>query len=227
MASGWESADLLTRWNRAVGRPDTDALKDVTKYQYLADAQDAIITRIASISAKVLYGAPKPLITTDGGYTYTFGVDGNGYPLFPMGPAKIFNSLTAIPDYPLIPGVDYLDEGTTIRGPNNLPIPGPGPLYWYGLTPPARMSATVQPILQPPPFRICIMLKAASDWAQTQGVLNANTVDRYEGQYEREFARNMTQVRKHFQAGGAIGRLLLPYGAAGFPSSGMVGLGSN
>lgn len=211
--SGWESADLLARWNRAVGRnyPDgQDSMKDAAKYQLLADAQAAILQRIAGIDARTLFGAPQQLTSGDGGLTYTFGLDGNGYPLFPAGPAKIFNHLNAIPSYSLTPGLDYLDEGTTIRGPNNLPIPGP--LYWYGFTFPGQMSATVQPILEPPSARICIVYKAASDYAETNNVINANTADRYAAKYEVEFGQAMTVIRKHFKGGGACGRLLFPVG---------------
>lgn len=207
--TGWDSADLLTRFNRTAGRPTADSIDDPTKYQYLADAEQYLIQRIAGISAKTLYGAPTLMTSADGGYTYTFGVDGNGYALFPLGRARIYNSLAAIPGYALRPNVDYLDEGVTIRGPNNTPIPGP--LYWYGLTPIQQMSATVQPVLMPPSARICIVLKAVESFAES-AIRNPALADRMTLRLEKEFGQTMTMIRKHFAAGGAMGHLLAPLG---------------
>lgn len=216
--TGWQSADLLARFNLTAGRPSSgDSIADATKYQYLADAEQHILTRIAGISAKTLFGAPALLTTADGGYTYTFGTDGNGYPLFPVGPARIYNSLASIPDYPLTPGVHYLDEGVTIRGPNNTPIPGP--LYWYGLTPVAQLSASVQPVLMPPPTRMLIVIEGVKNFAES-AVRNAELADRMTVRFEREFGHAMTMIRRHFRGGGAMGRLLAPWGV---PSGTLVG----
>lgn len=213
-ASGWDSTDLLSRWNTYAGRPTTaDAMGNPTKYQFLADAQQYVIDRIASIKPSVLYGAPTALTTADGGYTFTFGVDGNGYALFPMGKAGIFPSLQAIPNAPWQPGVDYLDEGTQIRMPNGRQWSGT--LYWYGITPAQQMSAAIQPVLNPPPIRALIVLKAVADYARSAG-RNSDMALTYEAQFEREFGPWMTQLRRHFRGGGAMGPLLQPL----FPTSG-------
>lgn len=208
--TGYQSSDILRTFNQLTGRPATDPIDDPTKYTYLANAEQYILTRIAGISAKCLYGAPTQLTTADGGFTYTFGTDGNGYPLFPIGSAHVYNSLTAIPTYPLTPGRDYLDEGVTIRGMNGQTIPGP--LYWYGLTPTQQMSASVQPILQPPPVRVLIAVKGAEDFANSAGVRNAVLADRMQQRFEVEFGQAMVMIRKHFRGGGAMGRLLAPWG---------------
>lgn len=211
--TGWQSSDLLARFNLLAGRPTSDSITDVTKYQYLADGEQYTLNRIAGISAKTLYGAPAQMTTADGGQTYTFGTDGNGYSLFPMGRAHIYASLNAIPGGAWVPGIDYLDEGTQIRMPNGTSYAGP--LYWYGLTPTQQMSATVQPVLMPPSIRMLDVLKAVESFAQS-AVRNENLADRMEKRYEREFGDAMTLLRKHFASGGGMGRLLYPWGTGGY-----------
>lgn len=210
--TGWQSADLLTRFNQLAGRPDADAIPDATKYQYLADAQQSVVAKIASIAPRVLYNPPTAMTTADGGYTFTFGTDGNGYPLFPMGKTGIFPSLVSIPDYPWQPGIDYLDEGVQIRMPNNRQWSGP--LYWYGITPPQQMSATVQPVLQPPPARILIVIEAVRTFAE-EFARNPALVSTMENKWANEFGPWMTQLRRHFRGGGLLGPLLVPWGRPG------------
>lgn len=208
--TGYESSDLLTRFNRWTGRPSSgDAISDTDKYSRLADAQAELIDEIAGIYPKSLYGAPAQLTTSDGGYTYTFGTDGQGYPLFPIGKARIFNSLSAIPGCPLTPGIDYLDEGITIRAPYNVPIAGP--LYWYGLTPAARLSATQAPVLQPPEGRLIIPVRAAKNFAQ-EANRNPVLAAQLEAEEKTRFGKLMTLLRTHFKGGGGLGSLLYPWG---------------
>ncbi len=83
-----------------------------------SDATDPLATGNKVVSALPAH------FTADGGYTFTFGTDGNGYALFPLGKANIYPSLNAVPNYPWVPGVDYLDEGTQIRMPNNIAYSG-------------------------------------------------------------------------------------------------------
>lgn len=213
-AAGWESTDLLARFKLLAGIPSTNATSDTTWYQYLADAQQAVVTRIASIAPKVLYGAPQALTTADGGLTYTFGTDGNGYPLFPMGRATIYPTLSSIPGGAWLPGIDYLDEGTTIRMPNNTPYTGT--LFWYGLTPVQQLSATVPPVLSPPPLRMLIVLEGVKSYAESF-VRNPALSDRMALRLETEFGQGMTMLRKHFANGGGFGRVLFPWGVPGTP----------
>lgn len=199
--SNWSSADLLTRFNQLAGRPTppqgSDAVLDSEKYQYLSDAQEFVLTQIESIVPRVLYGPPVQLVTTDEGYTFSFGTDGNGYPLFPSGKAGIFSDLSAIPDAPLIPGVDYLDEGTQIRMPNDTQW-NSSPLYWYGITPPQALSDTVQPILQPPSARILIVIEAVRSFAESYA-RNPSLMDMMDRKWERTFGPQMTAIRLHFR----------------------------
>jgi len=161
--TGWQSTDLLSRFNAMAGRPSADAITDTVKYGLLADAQDAVMSRIAAICGKQQNQAPTAMSTADGGYTWTFGTDGNGYALYPLG-ARVYPTLTSIPDYPWTPGLDYLDEGTTIRMPNNMAWTGS--LYWYGIVGPQAISASVQPVIQPPPARILIVIDAVRSFAE-------------------------------------------------------------
>lgn len=216
--TGWQSSDCLTLFNRKAGRPTTDAITDANKYDRLARAQDSVLMEIASVDPRILYGAPTAMTTADGGYTFTFGTDGNGYALFPLGKANIYPSLNAVPNYPWVPGVDYLDEGTTIRMPNNIAYSGT--LYWQGITAPQAMSASVQPVLQPPNARILIVIKAVKDFAQEAG-RNPALADDMTAEWNEEWPRHITQMRKHFQGLQSLGPLAWPYGRAG------MGLGVN
>lgn len=178
------------------GRPATsDAIGDPVKYGFLADGQDSVLTEIAGIVGKVLYGAPIAMTTADSGLTWTFGTDGNGYPLVPLS-AHVYPSLNAIPDYPWNPGQDYLDEGSTIRMMNNIPYSGT--LYWQGVTPPQQISATVQPILNPPAARILIVIRAVQQYAD-EAARNPDLSGQMEVRWMKEFPKQMTLIRKHFR----------------------------
>jgi hypothetical protein len=225
--TGWESSDLLARFNRMADRPapPADAYPDATKYQLLADAQDSVLNKIASVAPRVLYNPPTLMTTSDGGYTFQFGTDGNGYPLFPMGKTRIYQDLDSVPDYPWRPGLDYLDEGTQIRMPNN--IQWSGTLYWYGITPPGELSATVAPVLQPPPARILIVIEAVSMFA-TDFARNGALAQMMEGRWQKEFGPWMTTLRRHFRGGGAMGGLLssnYPVYGGSWGGAGAAGLG--
>ena len=194
--TGWNSADLLRRFNVLAGRPDADGMTPAKKFAYLADAQDSVLTKIASIVPNVLYGAPAALTSSDGGYTWTFGTDGDGYELFPIGKAHIYPDLQSIPTAPLRPGIDYLDEGTRIRMPNQ--VPWDGTLYWYGITPPGLLSATVAPVLQPPSARILIVIEAVMQFAESAG-RDPNLADQMRVRWARDWGPSMTMIRTHLR----------------------------
>lgn len=219
-STGWESTDLLTRFNAFAGRPTTDAITSAQKYQRLSDAQEAVITEISTVAPKPLYGAPALMTTADGGYTYTFGTDGQGYALFPLGKTRIYPSLNAVPDYAWRPGVDYLDEGVQIRMPNNVPFAGP--LYWQGITPPAAITAVVQPVLQPPSSRILIVIKAVESFAE-EFLRNAALADQMRARWDREWPKNCTMIRRHFSGARPSGSVTGSVG--GYGGYGGVGFG--
>ena len=208
--TGWQSSDLLTKFNQYTGRlASGDTITDATKYQYLADAQQEVIGEMVALAPKPFLTAPFDISTnTVDNKVFTFGVDGDGYPAFPMN-CRIYPTASAIPDWPLIPGVDYLDEGTQIRMPNNLTLLYPN-LYVYGVFVPQEMSASVQPVLQPPPARILIALRGASNFLLTNAVRNENAADRLEAKYRQNFNFWITTIRKHFRGGGALRPLVSP-----------------
>jgi hypothetical protein len=202
--AGYESSDLLAWFNRLAGRPDSDALTDPVKYQWLADAQQSVVSRIAAIIPRVLYGAPALLTTADSGKTFTFGTDTNGDAITPMGKVGIYTSLESVPDSPWVEGVDYLAEGVRIRIPGNQAYAGS--LYWRGITPPVDLSASVEPVLQPPPARELIVLKAVQDFAES-AEQDLTLAAAMHGRFTLAFASWMLTYRTQYRSGGVLAPL--------------------
>ena len=211
MSTGYESSDMLRWFDRWAGRnASSDTISPAVKFDYLADAQDYVIQRIAAVSAKTLFAAPYQLTTADGGLTFTYGTDANGYALFPMGQTGIYPTTSSIPGGAWTPGVDYLDEGTTIRMPNAVPYTGT--LFAYGLQMAPRMSQDVQPVLMPPSIRMLIPRRAVAMFAESGNIRNEALANRMSVEFEKEFGDTMTLLRKHVKTSGTMGRMLMPWG---------------
>lgn len=217
--TGYQSTDLLSdfqTWAGVSGSNPTSA----TIYARLSHAQQYVYGMVYATDPRVLYGAPTAMTTADGGLTYTFGTDGQGYDLFPMGDAQIYTSLNAIPSYPWRPGIDYLDEGTKIRMPNGVPYTGT--LYWRGVTAPAAISAATQPSLNPAQARILITIEAVRRYAQEEA-RNPALFQMMENRWNDQWPLWITAMRKHFRgaqrlgplAGAGYGALGAGYGAGG------------
>ena len=203
-ASGWASSDLLTRFNEWAARPTSnDPITDAQKYRRLSDGQDQIILEVANLSGRILYSAPVLMTSADGGYVYTYGVDGNGYALFPLA-GHIYPTLSAVPSYPWVPGVDYLDEGTQIRSLNNAPFPVAP--YWYGISQPQQLSSSVNPVIQPPQARVLIVIRAVQDYAE-EGGRNVELAAIMGARWAREWPVYATQIRKHLRGRRSLGPL--------------------
>ena len=199
--SSYDSPDLLAMWNDATGRVVSgDSITDSQKYARLAKAQNAVVEDIASRHPRCLYptGAIPTLATADQS-VFTFGTG-----ITPMGKTGIFPSLSAIPSNPWQPGVDYLDEGTQIRIPDNGTYAGT--LYWYGITMPADISASQAPGLFPISSRKLIVYRAVADFAAEAG-RNMELANTYEAKYADQFARSMLVWRTAFRGGGALAPL--------------------
>lgn len=160
----WDSADLLKQFNQLAARPTVDRISDTEKYARLAKAEHRIIGELAAVFPDALY--PKgdaPAMTTSDNKIFTFGSDGDGNLLAPLGRAKIYASLSDIPDSPLTEGLDYIWEVTQIRIPND--GTRSGTLYWRGITLPADISDTEPPHLDPAPSRDLIAVEAVRRFA--------------------------------------------------------------
>ena len=199
MAS-FDSAYCLELFGRLASRPSVDEVTDITKYRFLAESQNRVIADIAARAPKVLVGAPIAMVTADS-KVFTFGTDASGFALFPMGNVRIFSTLSAVPDSPLEEGYDYLQEGTQVRIPNNNTYTGT--LYWRGISPPADISASVQPSLFPEAARYLIVLDACRAFMQT-----LDRQDRHDAlamEYGKEMARWLLVWKRQFSNGGALG----------------------
>ena len=171
----YDSADLLARCYRVAQRPTTDAQQtSVDWYAFLTEAQDEWFSHFASICPEVLYGDPVVLTSADGGYTYTFGDDADGDPIFPMGHIEIRTSrngsvLTPTTDWG--GSGDFLLEGNKIRWPNGATRAWgtTGPVARF-ITPPDVISATVEPVLLPKQARILLVYRACAKWARRGGL---------------------------------------------------------
>lgn len=212
----WDSAYLLGYFNRLIGRTGTDAITAVTKYQMLSEAQNEVVADVAAICPHVLYPtapyASLPSVTLSATQQIgTFGTDANGFAKFPMGKSGVFRSLDDIPTNPLIPGMDYMLEGTQIRALNNLTLPAT--LYWYGISQPADINATDQPAIFPEAARELIGIRAAYNFS-TEGGRNPTLAETMMARYGYPLAPNPAQIgrfsgwclvwKNQFRQGGAL-----------------------
>lgn len=208
----YDSAYLLALFNRKAGRPTADSITDASKYERLTESQNRVVAMLSAVAPqslypKVAYGSMPTLTTTDR-QVFTFGNDSNGYPIAPMGKTGIYPSLSAIPDAPWREGIDYLNEGTQIRIPNNRSYGGT--LYWRGITPPPNIDATHQPSLFPEASRELIVMDAvrqfASEYARNPDVVTmmANEWDG-DGIRPGAWATWCLVWKTQFRQGGALG----------------------
>ena len=167
MAALYDSASLLDLFNEKAGRPTTDQVSDAQKYRQLTVSQNRTIAKLSAIAPYSLY--PKvsyddlPTFQTVDNQVFTLGDDANDYPIFPMGKGGVFTSLNNIPDSPWREGVDYMNEGTQIRIPNNRSYSGT--LYWYGIANPSDIDATHQPALFPEASRELLVIDAVRQFS--------------------------------------------------------------
>jgi len=212
--SAYDSADLLALFKSYAGRPTADVITDAQYYARLTRAQDQVVTDIAGTCPWVLYPtvdyASIPTLTTaDGGQTFTFGMDANGYALTPMGEASIYRALTDIPDCPMVKGRDYIPlGGTAIQIPNDNTYNGT--LYWRGISPPGPITATDQPALFPEASRELIAIRAAANFGM-EGSRNTAVYQLYSTTYGYPLAQNTGRFawwcltwRSQFAGGGAL-----------------------
>jgi hypothetical protein len=148
-----------------------------------------VISKVATASAtNTLTFTPDPNV-------FTFGADGDGNAILPIGTVEVYGSLAGIPGGALKPGVDFLIEGTRLRGLNNQPWAGPGPYVRY-IVPPTKISATVAPTLQPVQMRECCIYDAATTYYRI--TKDADMVAASAQQFEEAYLQHLLALRVQF-----------------------------
>lgn len=197
----FDSSWTLSEFNRLAQRPTADEITDAQKYARLAQAQLEVISDIAAIYPYAMYRTGGPTATTTtGGIVHTFGTDGSGHAVAPLGHVWIGRSTATYPDTDLVEGVDYVNEGTQIRMVNERVE---NTLYWHGIPTPTDISASQEPALRPAQARILIVLKAVKNFAE-EGDQNPGLASTMENRYAKEFAKWMLTYKTQFRQGGGI-----------------------
>jgi hypothetical protein len=195
-----DSLDLLARLRFQLRRPTSDeSLTDAQAYQLLTDAQAELIQDVTSAGAGMLLLNTPTLMTTSDNKVFTFGTDADGLPIVPMGKVGIYPSLSAVPDYPLMEGLEFLNEGKQIRIPNDRTYTGP--LYWRGVSEPAPISATSAPTIGVPEGRRLLVWKAAELYATLGDLRDATT---YAAKYQTGLLKLLYRLKTEFGPHGAL-----------------------
>ncbi len=203
----YDSVDLLALTRIECRQPITsDFPQDGDVYQMLSRGQEDVLFRLSVTVPESQYGAPTLLTSADGGNTFTFGTDSDGNNIFPLGAVEIYRTLQAVGDtnQACSSPDDYLFEGDRIRVPNAMTWSGPGP-YARWITPPLKITASVQPVIKPIQARECLVYFGASKLWRVLG--NNDMAAAAMQDYERCFARNQLAMRVQFQNQNAIAGL--------------------
>jgi hypothetical protein len=202
--SGWTSADLLERFQLYLGRGnggvmDADELwTDARAYLWLADAQEAVYADLAPRAPHAFVSAPTLLTSTDGGVTYSFG---SAYPFAHVEVyAQESGGRTLLASTYGTIGGDFVIEGATLRSPGNRTRTySSGP--WARFTAfPARLSASQEPSMQPPPARELILWKALEN--ATEVSTGAMDPTPWQEKYAAALRRWLTVWQTQYQSAG-------------------------
>lgn len=171
----------------------------------LTESQNRVVALMSGVAPmslypQVAYGSIPTLTTTDN-QVYTFGTDPDGYAKFPLGKGGIYQSLNDIPDWPLVPNVDYMVQGQSIRALNNQTLPAT--LYWYGMSQPSDITGISQPALMPEASRELIVIDAVRQFAQ-EWARNPDLESRMEREWDRAWPVWCLAWKTQFAQGGAI-----------------------
>ena len=156
----WDSSDIVARAKRRLNRPSTDeafteSTTDDIWYAFATEAQDRVNRLLGIYVPDATWTVPTQLTTSDSGETYGFGNDVDSEAIFAFGHFKLFENEESIPDYPLVPGVDFTvegtggaDRGTVIRIPANTTrsFVGGGPWARY-VAPSNVITSSTQPTI--------------------------------------------------------------------------------
>jgi len=199
------SPELLELFNDLTGRAATDSVLDTKKYTWLSRAQNEVISEFARVKPEMLYpkvgtSALPQMVTTDNN-VFTFGTSG-GVAIVPVGRVQIYRRLTDIPDRPLKPGWDYLDEVSQIRLPRNRTLAGP--LYYRGIVFPDPITSGNAPALLPGPANELTAIRAAKNFAESGNLRNAALADRMDRRWLTRFPIWCLVLKQQFSSGGAL-----------------------
>lgn len=196
----WDSATLLATCQRLARRPAVDeSYSSIEWYLSLTNGEAKAIGDLSARAPASMFGAPALMLTADGGKTYTLPVDEDGTAPFALGHAEIYSTLEAIPDDPLIPGIDFLAEARAIRMLNNT-ARTTAPYARYVIEP-GTISATLQPRLYPKSARMMDVYAALAEWASRPGSGADPTY--WTKLYEQEFSRVLLQYRAQWNMAAA------------------------
>lgn len=213
MAS-FDSADLLSRLRREIRQPSGTVFPaDADLYVLLGEAQIKVMLDFDRIVPRANIGVPTLMTTADAGYTYTFGTDGDGNALFPLGAVMVYRQQTDVPDFPMVEGVDYLMEGDKIRFPNNRPYSGSTAPYWQGVTMPLKLDGSTAPVLKPIQARMLLVYEAAVRYQTMVGGDTTGFSNKYDtaflqivGALQKQYARQASIAATNPAAGPARAR---------------------
>jgi hypothetical protein len=119
-------AECKATLKRRLGRPTADEAFTVTTTddvydQLLTEAQRRINALLATFIPDAVWPAPVALTSSDGGYTYGFGMDTDGAAIFAFGHFEVFEARKDIPNFPLTEGIDFVVRGSVLVMPDNQP----------------------------------------------------------------------------------------------------------
>jgi hypothetical protein len=175
------------------------AYTSTTIVTMVSDITIPLTSQSVAISGWVLVNVAYP-----DGQIFVFGENANGYPIMPMGKASVYPSLASFPDFAWLEGLDYVNEGTQIRLPNNRTWSGP--LYWYGVPQPNDITASAQPAIFPEGARELIVWRACANFAN-EGNTNDKLSALMEGRYNQAFGRWALAYKTQWSAGSGVGSI--------------------
>lgn len=201
----WSSPDLLRRLKQYARRPAIDqAVPDEMWYDHLTEAQVEVFSDLFTRFPAMQYSAPYLLTTSDGGYTYDFGLDADGDPIYPMGHTEVFPNLQSIPDSPLIYGEDYELEGYVLRIPGNRSRTfAAGPYARFVTRPDVAISDEANPLLFPKEARMLLVWKALQSWASRPGSGADPTY--YAVQYDKALQKELLKAATQYNHNQTLG----------------------
>jgi hypothetical protein len=201
----WSSPDLLRRVKQYARRPATDtSVTDEMWYDFMTEAQVEVFSDLFTRYPAAQYSAPYLLTTSDGGYTYDFGLDADGDPIYPMGHTEVFPDLRSIPDSPLTFGVDYELEGYVLRIPGNRSrLFASGPYARFVSRPDVAITDVANPLLYPKEARMLLVWKALQSWASRPG--SGADPSYYAAQYDKALMKEWTKMATAYNHNAAYG----------------------